>query len=318
MAIIQPMDTRRVLRGIDLNLLVALDALLEEQNVTLAGKRIGLSQSATSSALGRLRELFADPLLVRVPGGMSATPLARALRARVREVLDAVSGLLEPPGNFDPSSPHRFSLAVTDYVGLVLLPGLLGAMAREGSQLAAEVRNIDGWQLPVAELDAGRVDVALSFFRDVPVHLSRELLFDDGFLCLVRRDHPIVRKRLGIRQFAELPHLLVSPRADVTGVVDASLAVHDLTRRVTVTVPHFMAAPAILAETSCIATLPSRITRMGQRLTSLRALAPPLQLPRFTVEMVWHPQTEHHPPARWLRERIREAARSVRESPRTG
>ena len=234
----------------------------------------------------------------------------------MHEVLETVSGLLEPPRAFDPKSAHRFSLAVTDYVGLVLLPELLGALSREGPLLDVEVRNIDGWQLPVAELDAGRLDVALSFFRDVPQHLSRELLLEERFLCVVRQDHPSVRTRLGIRQFADLPHLLVSPRADVTGVVDASLAAHDLTRRVNVTVPHFMAAPAILAATPCIATLPARITRMGQRLTRLRALPPPLRLPTFSVEMVWHPQTEHHPPSRWLRERIREAARALRQRER--
>ena len=305
------MDERHALAGVDLNLLVALDALLEAENVTRAARRIGLSQSALSSALGRLRQLFGDPLLVRARGGMSPTPLARRLRAPVRRALDEVAGMLRPAGPFDTSRPHRFRIAVTDYVGLVLLPALAARVLGTGPAIDLEVRTLDDWLLPADDLDRGAIDLAVSFFRDLPPRLRAERLFDEVFVCAVRRGHPTVGRRLGIRQYTQLPHLLVSPRAGVTGAVDAALAARGLTRRVAVTVPHFAVAPAVLARTDCVATLAGRIARLAARRAALRVLTPPLDLPGFAVQMVWHPQTDADPAASWLRDQIRTAGQAT-------
>jgi DNA-binding transcriptional LysR family regulator len=304
---IHMVDDRHALAGVDLNLLVALDALLEAENVTRAARRIGLSQSALSSALGRLRHLFGDPILVRAKGGMAPTPLARRMREPVRRALDEVAGMLRPAGPFDPRTPHRFRIAVTDYVGLVLLPAIAARILRAGPAIDLEVRTLDDWNLPADELDRGALDLAVSFFRDVPPRLRAEHLFDESFVCAVRRGHPAVGRRLGLRQYTALPHLLVSPRAGVTGTVDAALAARGLSRRVAVTVPHFAVAPAVLGRTDCVATLAERVARVGARMASLRLLAPPLPLPTFAVQMVWHPQTAADPAATWLREQIRKA-----------
>jgi len=302
---IHAMDDRHALAGVDLNLLVALDALLEAENVTRAARRVGLSQSALSSALGRLRHLFGDPILVRARGGMAPTPLARRLREPVRRTLDEVAGMLRPPGPFDPRAPRRFRIAVTDYVGLVVLPGIAARVLGAGPAIDLEVRTLDDWNLPADELDRGALDVAVSFFRDLPPRLRAEHLFDEDFVCAVRRGHPAVKQRLGIRQYAELPHLLVSPRAGVTGTVDAALAARGMARRVAMTVPHFAVAPAVLARTDCVATLAGRVARLGARTAPLRLLAPPIPLPGFAVQMVWHPQTDADPAASWLRQQIR-------------
>jgi DNA-binding transcriptional LysR family regulator len=301
---IQAVDDRHALAGVDLNLMVALDALLEAENVTRAARRIGLSQSALSSALGRLRHLFGDRLLVRAPGGMAPTPLGRRLREPVRRALDEVAGMLRPPGPFDPRAPHRFRIAVTDYVGLVLLPAIAARVLRAGPAIDLEVRTMDDWLLPADDLDRGALDVAVSFFREVPPRLRAKHLFDEEFTCAVRRGHPTVGRRLGLRQYTALPHLLVSPRAGVTGTVDAALASRGLSRRVAVTVPHFAVAPAVLARTDCVATLAGRVARLGARLAPLRLLAPPLALRGFAVQMVWHPQTDSDPAASWLRTQI--------------
>ena len=302
------MNSRHPLAGVDLNLLVALDALLEAESVTGAARQVGLSQPAMSSALGRLRDLFGDPLLLRGRGGMIPTPLARELRAPVRRVVREVAGMLEPTGPFDAAAPHRFRIAVTDYVGLVLLPAIAARIQAAGPALELEVRAVHDWQLPADDLDTGRLDLAVSFFRAVPSGLRAEHLFDEQFVCAVRRDHPGVRSRLGLRQFTALPHLLVAPRAGVTGVVDAALAARGLTRRIAVTVPHFMVAPAVVAGTDCVATLAARVARLGAAMAPLRLLAPPLPLDGFAIEMVWHPQTDDHPPAAWLRDQVRAAA----------
>lgn len=304
---IHVVDDRHALAGVDLNLLVALDALLEAENVTRAARRIGLSQSALSSALGRLRQLFGDPILVRATGGMAPTPMARRLREPVRRALDEVAAMLRPAGPFDPKTPHRFRIAVTDYVGLVLLPAIAARVLRAGPAIDLEVRTLDDWNLPADELDRGALDLAVSFFREVPPRLRAEHLFDESFVCAVRRGHPAVGRRLGLRQYTALPHLLVSPRAGVTGTVDAALAARGLSRRVAVTVPHFAVAPAVLARTDCVATLATRVARLGARLAPLRLLPPPLDLPAFSVHMVWHPHTDADPASTWLREQIRKA-----------
>ena len=150
-----------------------------------------------------------------------------------------------------------------------------------------------------------------------PIFAS-EHLFDESFVCAVRRGHPVVRRGgrgrggrglgglgLSLRQYTTLPHLLVSPRAGLVGTVDAALAARGLSRRVAITVPHFSVAPAVLARTDCVATLAERVARLGARSAPLHLLAPPLALPGFAVHMVWHPQTDADPAAAWLRSQIR-------------
>jgi DNA-binding transcriptional LysR family regulator len=306
-------DERR-LSGVDLNLLVALDALLGTLSVTQAAKRVGLSQPAMSNALERLRALFGDPLLVRAGTGMVATARAQALRATLGHVLLQIRGMLVPEGPFNPSLPHHFRIAVTDYVGLTLLPKLAASVLGEYPSLSLEAVALENWQLPLSELDAGQLDLVVSFFRELPQKLSRELLFEEHFVCALRRDHPGVGKRLSLQKYTSLPHLMVSPRADLTGVVDVALAAYKTRRRIALTVPHFMSAPPILERTDCVATLPAQAARIGCSMAKLRLLAPPIALPGFSVSMVWHPELNQQPATEWLRQRVREAAASLREN----
>jgi DNA-binding transcriptional LysR family regulator len=303
-------DERR-LSGVDLNLLVALDALLGTMSVTQAAKRVGLTQPAMSNALERLRQLFGDPLLVRAGNGMVATARAQALRATLAHVLLQIRGMLVPQGPFDPSLPHHFRIAVTDYVGLTLLSKLSAGVLGGHPSLSLEAVALENWQLPLDELDAGQLDLVVSFFRELPRKLSRELLFEEHFVCALGRDHPDVGKRLSLQKYTSLPHLMVSPRADLTGVVDVALAAHQKKRRIAVTVPHFMSAPPILERTECVATLPAQMARIGCSMAKLRLLAPPIPLSGFSVWMVWHPELNQHPAAEWLRQRVREAAASL-------
>lgn len=305
----------RRLAGVDLNLLVALDALLGATSVTQAAKRVGLTQPAMSNALARLRALFDDPLLVRTGDHMVPTARAKSLLPAVRQVLLQVQGMLTPEGPFDPSSSHHFRIAVTDYVGLTLLAEITARVVGRYPSLSLETLALDDWRVPLEELNAGRLDLVVSFFRGVPEQLSLEPLFKERFVCAIRRAHPSRGKRLSLREFTSLPHLLVSPHAGLTGVVDVALAAHDCRRRVAVTVPHFMSAPPILASTDCVATLPSRVAQLGCAMARLRLLAPPITLPEFSVSMVWHPQLNRNPAASWLRERVREAAASWVEKP---
>ena len=225
------------LSRIDLNLLVAFDVLMAEQSVTRAARRLGLSQPATSSALGRLRRLLGDPVLVRASTRMVPTPRALELIGPVRQILNQVEVALSAPPPFDPASTRRrFRIASNDYVEAVLLPDLVREVARAAPGVDLEVLQF-GASYPEESLRTGKLDLAIGFSHNIPAGLHSHILFKDRFVCAVRADHPDVGKRLTLPQYTRLPHVLVSQTGSVTGIVDSALAVHGLERRVAVTVP---------------------------------------------------------------------------------
>ena len=230
------------LAAIDLNVLVALDAILSEASVTRAAARIGRSQPATSHALNRARELFGDPLLVRMRGALQLTPRARGLAPRIRHALAALASTMETQGSFRPADVDSVTIGATDYVGFVLLPHLIKALQREAPSTSVRVRTIEGRDAlePVA---AGLVDVALGTFPHVPAGLRAEALFDEQFVCLLRKGHPRRGARLSIDQYARLGHVLVTSPWDGRGPVDDALERLGRHRKIAAYVPHFLVAP---------------------------------------------------------------------------
>jgi DNA-binding transcriptional LysR family regulator len=300
------------LSSLDLNLLVVLDALLTERHVTRAAGRLGLTQSACSHALGRLRAALGDPLLVRGPRGeMLPTPraesLAPGLRAALRGLATAVRG--EPP--FDPATARRgFRVAAGDYPELVVLPSLVSLLAREAP-------GVDVWMVPLAltrdgvaaQLASGAADVAIGppGLRG-PGGLYTRTLLEERFRCVVRRGHPAAGRRLTLARYCDLAHLLVSPRGTPGSLVDDALAALGRQRRIAASVPHFVVAPHVVASTDLIATLGERIVAATAAPLGLAVLAPPVELPRFTIAMTWHERTHQDPAQRWLRDVIARAA----------
>ena len=296
------------LRDLDLNLLVVLDALLAERHVTRAAARIGRSQPACSHALARLRRLLDDPLLVRGRGGaMVPTARALALAPALRQALGAIAVALRGDAAFDPATARRsFRIATGDYAELVLLPALAARLGRDAP-------GIDLWIAPaaasreelVSDLAEGRVDLVLAPpRRDWPGGIYDRRLFDEHFRCVVRRGHPIAKQRLTLARYCALGHLLVAPRATAGSFVDDALAAIGRQRRVVVAVPHFLVAPHVLVETDLIATLAARIVGHFRGPLGLAELAPPLDLPGFTISMTWHERAHHDPGQRWLRDQL--------------
>lgn len=297
------------LTKLDLNLLVAFDALLGEQSVTRAARRLGLSQPAMSSTLGRLRRLIGDPVLVRTRARMVPTPRAMELVGPVREILRQVEVALSAPAPFDPArTKRRFQIATNDYVEVVLLPMLVRALARDAPGIDLDVRPL-GTEYPDDALQTGKLDLAIGFAYNAPAELHSEILFEDRFICAARRDHPGIASRLTPRQYADLPHVMVSPSGGVTGVVDNALALHGLERRVAVTLPHFAVAPHVVAQSDCIVTLAERVARRFADILPLRLLEPPIGLPGFRIAMAWHERNAVDPAQQWLRERLRAVSR---------
>ena len=290
----------RVLSSVDLNLLVVLRALLSERHVTRAAARVGLSQSATSHALSRLRDLLGDPLLVRHGRALVLTPRAArllpALERGLGELASAVGG--EP--EFEPGTARRtFVLGTSDYLQALIM----GPLLRE---LAARAPGIDLSVVVFPNLDelleSGAIDLALSVPDPMNRAASRQLLFDDEFVCMVRRDHPHIKRTLSLDRYLTQRHVVVAPGGTPGSVVDSALAQRGLERRVALRVTNFLIAPVVVCQTDFVNTMPVRLARQLAKTYPLRLLPPPLELPRFEYLLLWHPRLEHDPAQRWLRQ----------------
>ncbi len=303
----------RALAGVDLNLLVVLDALLAEKHVTRAAARIGLSQSAASHALARLRDLLDDPLLVRGPqGGLVPTARAEALEPALRRALDGLRDVLRGAPSFDPATARRsFRIGAGDYTELVLLPELVARLARDAP-------GVDLWIVPLPEdpaaaLAAGELDLAIGVWTGSswPAGFYQRALFDEDFRCVLRKGHPATRQKLTLVRYCELDHLLVAPRGTPGSRVDDILASLGRTRRVVVRVPHFLIAPHVIAASDLVVTIATGLARIYAEPLGLALLPTPFDMPGFTVSMAWHERAHADPGHKWLREQLY-AAREAR------
>lgn len=298
--------------GFDLNLLKAFDALYAERHVTRAGLRIGLSQSAMSGALTRLRELFEDELFVRTPSGMQPTPRADDLAGPVSDALRLVRGALQSD-RFDPATADRaFTIAMTDYAAFVLLPPLLARLSVEAPRIDVRVSGMFGRNEAIERLDSGEANLAIGFPVEASARILMRPLFQEGFACVARRGHPAFADGASLEAFAAAPHLLVSPEGDRSGLVDHKLAALGLERRVVLSLPQFVVAPFVIAETDLVATLASRVARrFAATGIGIAMHEPPIELPCWPLAMMWHRRADAHAATLWLRDIIAEIAASA-------
>ncbi|WP_434422656.1 LysR family transcriptional regulator [Nannocystis pusilla] len=298
------------LQGVDLNLLVALEALLSERSVTRAGARLGLTASATSHALARLRATFGDELLVRTRGGMIPTARGEQLLVPLRAVLRDAGALLSNSARFDPKTSRReFVLASTDYIEAVLLPPLLARVsaAAPGVQLRVHPLVTD----VAAPLETGAITVALGVVFESSPGLQQQALFSEEMVLVCRKGHPEVKRTIDLATYLRLRHVLVSVRGGSQSVVDEQLAELGHARQIALVVPHFLAAPLIVASSDLVLTTPARLVRRLGPALDLRTLAPPLAVPGFTVRQVWHERHQDDPGHLWLRQQIFAAAKTL-------
>jgi DNA-binding transcriptional LysR family regulator len=292
----------RELAGVNLNLLVTLDALLAEGSVTRAASRLGVTQSAVSHSLAQLREMMGDPLFVRGRGGLAPTPLAERLAVPLRRGLGELRRALADDAGFDPrTARRRFVLACGDAFAVMLLPGALEVLQREAPGVDLEVLPFDT-RAYALQLETGAADVAVAVsFADAP-GLRQRKLFDEDFACLARRDHPRLGEVLDLDTFCALSHALISPSGEGQSFVDAALARIGRQRRVALRVRYFLAAPLLVAGSDLVLTLPRRIARVFADAHGLRLHEPPLPLAPFPVHLAWHERYDADPGLRWLRD----------------
>jgi DNA-binding transcriptional LysR family regulator len=287
--------------GIDLNLLIVFDALMQERNVTRAGQRVGLSQPATSAALSRLRYLFEDELLVKTSSGMEPTPKALQLAETLRSPLLQIQVALTEQDQFIPETSDRiFRLGMSDYAELVLLPELMQQLSQQAPHIQIQVRATDR-QEALSLLDEDHIDLAIGFYPHCASWQQQQVLFEEEFVCVCRQNHAAVQQSLTLEQYLNAAHLLVSLREDRTGRIDQILANQNLQRRIALTIPHFLLAGFILARTDLLAALPKRLAQVWTEFLPLQLLPLPMQVPGFALSMLWHSKNHNEAGHQWLR-----------------
>ncbi len=294
------------LSSIDLNLLVVLHALLETRSVTAAAKRVSLSQSATSHALGRLRILLGDELLVRAGRSMQTTPRAQRLRPQLASLLEGVQQLLVDDASFDEKTLHRtFTIATVDYGERVFVVPLGQALASIAPQVNLYVIR----SLPVVQdLRVGAQDLGIGVLSSTPPEIESEVLVTEKFVCLLRAGHKAAKQRITLKRYAALDHVVVSPGGNSRSRIDTVLASHGLERRVARTVASFEIAPSLVRESDYILTMAEHMARpIADRLGLCVREAPP-QFADSVISMAWHRRTSSDPAQQWFREQVRTVA----------
>ncbi|WP_118183649.1 LysR family transcriptional regulator [Paraburkholderia phosphatilytica] len=291
------------MQDLDLNLIPYLVALDEARNVSRAAERLGVSQPRVSTALGRLREYFDDPLFVRTSRGMEPTPRALALIPAAREALLCIEkGMLEAQ-EFDPATTTRtFSIALSDVGEIVFLPRLLQLFATRAP--LASLRSVSVPPSMVERgLESGDVDLAVGYFPDLGGNnFFQQRLFSHRFICMMRSDHPLAGAPLTLDQFLACGHAVVRAEGRSQEVLEQYLEKRRIHRRAVLETPHFMSLPFILARTDLIATVPHAIgfAYVAEH-ASITLVEPPLELPRFDLRQHWHRKYHNDPRTVWLR-----------------
>jgi len=299
------------LRGVDLNLLVVLDALLAERHVSRTAMRLNMSQPAVSHALGRLRLLFNDPLLVRRGGKLIPSAKAMEIAPVLGQALRQMREVLGPNG-FDPAREKRaFRLAMSDYGSSVVLPGLLRRLRREAPGIELVVTQSSREAMLRLLLD-GECDLALGVFPDLPERLQAEQLAIERFACVADRSSMAGKDRLDMDGYLARPHVLVAMKDGTNTEIDMALRALGHTRHVVVTLPHWGNAPRLIHGTDLVLTVARNALALHETDASLVFFEPPFPIAPFPFVQVWHERRASDPAHLWLRNVISGVAVSVK------
>ena len=300
----------------DLNLLVALDALLTERNVTRAGNRLNLSQSAMSGALARLRHQFHDELLVPVGRQMVLTPVAEGLVGPVREILLQIRGTLGSKPRFDPATATRhLSLAVSDYVTEILLADVLRKARCEAPHITFELRPVG--RRAGEDLESGELDFLIAPEGYVSSSQPTDILFEDTYTCVVWSGNTTVGKTMTIEQYLELGHVVVNVAGNEppSNYDEQFLRRSNFKRRAEVSVPTFSLAPQLVVGTDRIATITTRLAAKCAENLPLRLLPLPIAMPPMVEMLQWHKVHEYDPAHHWFRGLLKQVVQTLPSQP---
>jgi len=305
--------------GLDLNLLVAMDAIFAEKSISRAGERLHLSQSATSGALARLREAFHDPLLVQIGRKMALTPLAEGLVEPVRDFLLQAEAILHKNPAFNPAtSTRRFRLMMSDYVETVLMTEALSRIQRLAPGISFEL--LSNADASSDLLERGEIDLAITPSKYLSSTHPSERLFDDEFTCAVWSGNTEVQGALSLESYLSMGHIVVrfGRRQQLPTFDEWFVERFGHQRRIEVVTTSFNLVPQLLIGTNRIATLHLRLSRFYQRYLPLKLLAPPTEIPRLEECLQWHRSRDRDPGTVWLRTILKSVAQEAASDSRNG
>ena len=307
----------------DLNLLIYLDVLLRELNVTRAAEQLGITQPAMSNGLKRLREMFNDPLLIRSSEGMRPTERALDLQPKVRQILAETQHLLEPKQEFKAITSRRvFRIMVSDYAEATLIPPLIKHIRSEAPNIILDL--LTPSDVSYQDMEQGRVDMAINRFDEIPQSFHQMLIWKDSFSCLINRNNRIV-ENFNLKTYLSAQHIWVSKtgmgvgfginpeKSGGLGWIDTALQRIGQKRKITIFTRHYQ-MPGLLAQNNdLVATLPSRVARMQAENPCLVIKDPPFYIPPFELKMAWSPLLHPNAGHQWLRRLIAYTADRLKE-----
>lgn len=290
---------------LDLNLLLVFDALVREQSVSGAARRLHLTQPAVSHSLRRMRDLFDDPILVRTGNSMTTTLFAEAVHPVVhRALLDIEHALNRNQKDFDPGKDRRhYRIATSDYADLVVVPDLMRVITQEAPNVSLELRGVD--ENLHRDLELGVLDLAVEAYLPHFPEAHREILGAESVALAMRRGHPYARQP-SFDAWLAYPHVVVSTEHS-TGSIDEMLKARGLTRRVGLRVPRMLAALEAVATSDLLAVLPSALLEAARRQRPIEIVRAPFDAGAVDVEMVWHRRASTDPSVEWIKKLLREA-----------
>ncbi len=293
--------------NIDLNLLSVFQEVYRERQISGAARRLGLTQSAVSNALARLRRLFGDELFVRTGQGMQPTPFAEGLAEPVGSALAQVSLALNRRGGFDPlTSERRFTLAMTDVGELHFMPTLIERCRVAAPRL--QVSTVRAGSIALKEeMESGRVDLAIGPFEDISEALYQRLLFRQPYVSMMRRGHPLTKGKVDLERFAAAEHLFVDSRESPYDRINQLLEKAGIGASTRFRVPHFTAVPYIVGGSDLVVTVPQKLAERAGPALGLAWITPPLALPPLQTNMFWHRRFNQDPGNQWLRGLVAES-----------
>ncbi|HYD97452.1 MAG TPA: LysR family transcriptional regulator [Noviherbaspirillum sp.] len=294
---------------VDLNLFTVFDAIYTEGSVTRASQKLNLTQPAISHALGRLRQMFDDPLFVRQGHAMVSTPLARSIIEPIRLALRGLEVTLNGVHAFDPAtSEKRFNIALRDVLEATILPPLMLRVRRNAPLVDIAAGHVDRRDLQ-SEMANGTLDGAIDVLLPLPNDVMRTRIYQDATVVVARQGHPAIDGGIDIDTYLKQDHILASSRRRGLGLEDFELSRFGLERRVRLRCQHYFAACRVVSETDMILTMPGRYAQIANEQFGNQILPFPMEIPAFDVFLYWHANVDNDPANRWFREQVMQAVR---------
>ncbi|WP_164848492.1 LysR family transcriptional regulator [Halobacteriovorax sp. HLS] len=301
------------INGMDLNLLLVFNALIETKSVSKGAKLIGLSQPAMSHALNRLRLILDDDLFLRTPKGMVPTPKAEGIKDIIASSLGQLESGLFSAEQFDPHThKKRFTITSSDCECMTFIPYLISSILKNSPGMSLDFRH-PTLETFYSDLDSSKVDLALGVGLRPRNNLVIQKIFDEDYICLTRKDNPLVQDKISLGEYLKLEHINIDPLGGRRGIVDNALAKIGVQRNIRVSIPQFSLSPWIFLNNNLIVTIPKTLGLEFQKILPVKSFEPPVEIQSLEGHMMWHKRNDNDPAHKWLRKKIIQSVTTLRK-----